>query len=501
MTVKNVDLTRLAQLEQTSPTGSQNAVDNIDSEINGLLAGEGVEGKTSEEIQKEIEQLEKERAANIKKMQKLQEEIKGLVKKAEDLVDEAAEAQGKIAQETKDKSKKVVNEQVQKYIAANKEKSGSMTQAQLSENISKNIPDPNFGAAVAKLLEASGIMDEVDYCLGALDSLITDTDYLDFQLEAANEEFNAAKEAEEAAAEAEECTPPPSCDPIGFMAEDENGKMAQFDFIKDGDGDGEFNSTDDFLGAQDQWNEMKAADANNDGTVSAKELDDAGIQVIKNKDGKSAKSITEQFGEKFSIKLDSYKTGGEYAGITDVENNDHDNDGVKNQDLLGTFKVTLGKDEAGDDITADGYNTLDDVDFLQSEYGVEAGEIEQQTKDNIFASDIQGFVEFVNEMTTKKVPELNQKIDEGLAGINVEKLQTEEFQSLYKRQSEANAQIKVDEIKAEVDAEIAAEEAETVGEEKAAEATEETKVTETAEEEKATGADKEGKKKKEDKKA
>ena len=434
-------------------------------------------------------------------MEALKKEIEDLAKKAQDEVDKAIDLQEKIAEETKAQSKEVVKEQIAAYIAANKEEPGSMTRSQLNEGIANNIPDANFGAAVAALVEATGIMDEVDYCLDELDALIVDTANIDFKLEVANTDLKSAEEAAAAAAAAEEeanCPPPETCDPIGFMAEDENGEMAQFDFIKDGDGDGEFNSTDDFLGAKDRWAEMQAADLDGNGSVTAAELDEAGIQVIKNKDGDSAKTITEQFGEDFSIDLTSYKRGGEYAGITDVENLDTNGNNVQDQELLGTFTVNTGKTDAeGNAITAEGYNTLDDIEYLQSEYGVEAGEIEQQTKDNIFASDVQEFADFADDMREESA-KIRESIDTEYANLGFEKTELEEFQNTLKTESEASAAAKVENIKTQAEAQETKDELEAEEAQKAQAEEAEAQAEVKAEEEAEKLAEEEDKKKKED---
>ena len=483
-------------------TGSSNSDTSV-NETSSLMASEEtseVNSKTIEDLEAEIEELEGDREKNVKQMEALEIEIKKLADKAQDEVDKAIDLQKDIAEETKAQSKEVVKEQIAAYIAANKEEPGSMTRSQLNEGIANNIPDTDFGKAVAALVEATGIMDEVDYCLDELDALIVDTANIDFKLEVAKADLSSAEEAAEAAAAAEEeanCPPPETCDPIGFMAEDENGEMAQFDFIKDGDGDGEFNSTDDFLGAEDQWKEMLAADLDGNGSVTAAELDEVGIQVIKNKDGDSAKTITEQFGKDFSVDLTSYKRGGEYAGITD-QKLDGNNNNVQDQELLGTFTVNTGKTDAeGNAITAEGYNTLDDIEYLQSEYGVEAGEVEQQSKDNIFASDVQHFADFADDMREESA-EIRESIDTEYANLGFEKIELEEFQNTLKTESEASAAAKVENIKTQAEAQETKDEleAEEAQKEQAEEAEAQAEVE--AEEEAEKLAEEEDKKKKED---
>lgn len=66
-------------------------------------------------------------------------------------------------------------------------------------------------------------------------------------------------------------------DPIGWREGDTN-----FLFTIDRNGDGKFNGPEEFVGAENGWNEMIAADANSDGTLTAEEMATAGFSVMEN---------------------------------------------------------------------------------------------------------------------------------------------------------------------------------------------------------------------------
>ena len=358
-------------------------------------------------IQEKMEKLQEEYDKEVEKMEQIKEDIEDLADKVTENITKAAAAQEQAVKENEEQSQAIVDEQLKAYIEANQEGGEGMTREQLQENIKKAIPGtPNIGEALAAALEANEQISEIDALLGQLGTLTAKVKPMEDQLNAYSQLLgeDAAADAETPAAgeqEGKKC-----CDPIGFEA---NGQ--EFNFFTDKDEDGKLSQTNEFLGADKQWEEMTAADIDGNGTVTAEELDEKGIQMA-GKDGtiiKGADAYKEAFGENFSINLNSYDENGTYAGIDTTK--DTDADGTVDQELLGTFNVNVNGEEI------QGYNTLDDVDWLSENYGVEISEstgaedAEEQTEALKFDK-VQGFIDFA-EMAAEQ----NELAKQELAAI------------------------------------------------------------------------------------
>lgn len=132
-------------------------------------------------------------------------------------------------------------------------------------------------------------------------------------------------------------------DPIGFI----DGNGDRFDFITDRNDDGIFNGVNEFLGAQNGFDEMRGLDKDGNGIVEGNEL--AGLKLLKtDKSGKQ--SFIDASAMDIKVDLKSYQDkGGASIG--------------KGQSLLGNFNLTVG----GESIQ--GYNTLDSSEYLNKTYG------------------------------------------------------------------------------------------------------------------------------------
>ena len=124
-----------------------------------------------------------------------------------------------------------------------------------------------------------------------------------------------------------------------------------------------------------------------------------------------AEAFTEAFGENFSIDLNSYAEGGTHSAVDTTA--DFDADGVMDQQLLGTFNVNVN----GSDVQ--GYNTLDDVDWLSSNYGVAISEEATQATTDVNGlldtsnlGEFQAMGEFYNTALEK-----NQMMRQQLEGV------------------------------------------------------------------------------------
>lgn len=379
-------------------------------------------GEESAKIKEEIQELEEKKQENIEKMEKIEAEIEDLAEAAEANIMEALAKQEAAAEEHEEESKAALDENIKAYVEANKEGGEGMTREELQANIKNSLPNaPQLADSMALLVEANEQISEIDSCLGELNKLILDTQAIDAEIEAKEGEYEAAVAAEEAA----KC-----CDPIGFTTTDKDGNQAQYDFIVD---DGAFDSTSDFLGANGQWNEMAALDTDGDNIVSSAELQAGNIKAVKtNADGsQEIVDLAQEFGEDFSIDLSSYSQGGSHSAIDTVS--DDDGDGVANQTLLGTFNLNINGE------TVNGYNTLDDNDWLSENYGISANTDAETTDSLNYSEDLLPHVNFFNTYT-QKVQELKESLQEAYAALGVSESDMAELDSTIKKEADVKAQ-------------------------------------------------------------
>ena len=387
--------------------------------VSGTNGTTATSGATSEEIQEEIEKLEEEKAENIEKMEKIEDHIEELAESAKENIEKAAAAQNEAVKEHEEEVDKALDEQLNAYIEANKEGGEGMTRDELQENIKGALPNiPEVGDAVAALTAASKEVSEIDSCLGELNKLISDTQLIDEEIKAKEGEYEAAVQAEEAA----KC-----CDPIGFTT-GEGEDQAQYDFIVD---DGSFDSTSDFLGADGQWSEMTALDTDGDNIVSAAELQAGNIKAVKtNADGsQEIVDLAEEFGEDFSIDLSSYEEGGSHSAINTEA--DENGNGVNDQTLLGTFSLNINGEKVN------GYNTLDDSEWLSENYGIANG-TETDSEAIEYSEELQPHVNFFNEYTELS-EQLKTEIQEGYENIGISQEQMASIDEIAQKEGDEDA--------------------------------------------------------------
>ena len=415
---RNADLLDNIRSRRTSDASGVDALSSLGS----------LNGKTSAQIEEEIKELEAEKKANMAEIQKYEAKIKELTQSVKDGMAEAKELQKEAIEDHKEEANQVVDSNIAAYVAANQNGGEGMSKEQLESNISQSMPDaPNLAKALAKYVTASRELSEIDNLLEGLNTVILETDQIEADIETKTAEKEVAKKAEEASKNS-------GCDPIGF---EKDG--ARYDFIVD---DGNFDSTSDFLGAEDQWAAMQKLDTDGDNIVSAQELSDGGIKLLKtNPDGSQEKVDPTELGDDFSVDLNSYQQGGSYDGIG---NTDSDGDGMTDQQLLGTFNVNIG----GQSIK--GYNTYDDVDYLASEYGVDIAE-EASAKDKQPSSlheDLQPHEEFYNEFTEIS-QQLQEELAEGLDALGVSEDTIDKINKYAKEEADKDAARFSEQMKAE----------------------------------------------------
>lgn len=404
--LENVNLDELNPVEDTFESTTASSVDTA--------------GKSSEELEEMKAELEDKKAENYDKMGKIEDKIEELIDEATEKVEEA-EGEYETAQEQyQEDAKATLKEQMKAYVAANKEDGEGMTREQLQQNIANALPNaPQVAEVFNAYAEATGLLDEVDSLVFDLRGIIEETKTIEDQISSLDNSIEMAKAAEEAAK---------SCDPIGFETED----GTKYDFIVD---DGAFDSTSDFLGAEDQWAEMEALDTDGDGIVNNEELKAGNIKMVKTEaDGtQSVVDVAEEFGEDFSIDLNSYKSAEEGAQYAGIDAGDHDGDGTANQELLGTFGVNLGDGEEA--IT--GYNTLDDTEWLADEYGLSVAEAGEDSGSS-YSAELQIHADLATTYE-EQVQALRERIDQGYELFELEEEEMADFDDTLKAEADKNA--------------------------------------------------------------
>lgn len=450
----NIDELQLTEAEMAELKGAQNTEKTAEAE-------ETTETDGTAEIEERIANLEADKEAKMADMEALEAKIEELAEDIEAKIAEAAKVQEAKVEEHKEEVQKAIEKNVAQYIA-DKKAGKDVTQDDLQTNINASLESfTGIPDVVSNLFVANSELKILDTHLGQLEDMATDVSTIDTQIASEKSNLEAAKAAEEAAKSTSK-----SCDPIGFTDAEGN----TFDFVvMDEDG---FNTTSDFLGAEGQWDAMKALDTTGgedgaaDGKVTIDELRAAGIGLVMNgKDGNKevmdADKIAEMFGDDFTIDLNSYENGGEHDAVSA---GDHDDDGVADQDLLGTFTVS-GSKNLGTDNTAKGYNTLDDQDWLTENYGLEAdvvdenGEVEaaaQKDDDATVSDELAAHMEFI-EQYKEKANNLRESLENQWALYD---LDTELLEFIDNSAAQV-AEIETQEIDAEVEAEQAEETEET----------------------------------------
>ncbi|MBQ4078965.1 hypothetical protein IJD15_07285 [bacterium] len=419
-------------------SGDAQATDIAAAEGEYAAAAEALEGTpkvaTTEEGQKildEIEDLEEERDDNYEKMEKIEAHIEDLTEQAEANIMKAAKQQEAAVEEHEEETQKAVDEQLNAYVAANKEGGEGMTREELQKNVKGALGHiPEVGEAVSALLEANDQINEIDSCLGELNNLITDTQDIEQQIELKNQEFEAVESAAQqppassgsgSGSEDGDCPPQP-CEPQGFQ--DNQGN--QYDFFIDKDQNGTLSNESEFLGYEGgkqgqeaAWAEMTQLDTSGDGIVDASELAAGGVMVYKTdaNGNQTAMTIEEAFGEDSDLAINTQQHETAKQGVG--PNNFNTGTGSENNELWGTFDVTLN----GENLN--GYQTNDDINWLKENYNFsdyanengltsgEAGEqVESEDAQEAVSAELQQHIDFFNTYS-QKVQELKEMLMQG----------------------------------------------------------------------------------------
>lgn len=300
-----------------------------------------------EALKTSIAGLENQIAYNNNQLSILEKNVEALKEEIEELIEQAIDESEEIAEEQKEEAKKIVAQELDNYTSAK----GAMTYEEFQSNLAGRLDSldsssqSKLSSITIKLLNAESKMSSLNGYLTQMNSLQNTNSLMQEQIGTKTVEMESlqAQMIEENANCEDDCCQ--RTDPIGFETD---GK--KYDFFVDKDDNGLLSNEQEFLGAQDGWQEMSALDTNGDGKVDKSELEESDLKVvITDESGKqSVADAADIFGDEDSIDLNSYNE----------LNQEMDNGNA----LLGTFGLTFGGEKI------EGYNTLDTLDWLDDNY-------------------------------------------------------------------------------------------------------------------------------------
>ena len=315
-----------------------NSVTNSTTSSN--LSSEQIQDQI-ETAEKNLENIKKEKEETDEKIAQLQQQATELKEEIDNAIEEAIESANKYTEEQQEKIKNTVDSVMEEYL------SGAITKEEMKAKLGTLLGeiDPELPAEITSVLDSiDSKINELQNITSTIAQLQTISECFGKQIENANQRLeNLCAQKEEAEKREEEAK---KCDPIGFVAD---GKIC--DFIIDRNGDGKFNNETEFLGAENNWNEMINLDklGNNDGVVSAEEMQNAGVKVlVTDVDGTQSIVDVADLGVE-EIDLSTYQSVNQQIG--------------SGNEVLGVFGMTINGKQ-----TNDTYNTLDSIDWLDKHY-------------------------------------------------------------------------------------------------------------------------------------
>ena len=369
------------------------------------------------------------------KSDKIKEVVEQLSGEIEQSISEAVKKQQKLTEEEEKRVQNIIEQEIKQY-KTDKEAGKPVTLDTLNAKIQSQMNDSGFDTEMqvivgnlvltnSKINQMETLLDElgtVSERINELDGEITD---LDDKISGLEDEIKQ----EEASTKRH--------DPIGFEAD---GK--KYEFVVDRDNSNDLTNISEFLGAEDNFNEMIALDMDESGNVDKEELKSAGVKILvtdTQTGEQTLKDIDEVFTDGLSVNLKSY--------------NDLSGQNVQNEDgqtVLGNFEVQLGEDQ-----TIEGYSTLDTDEYLLNNYTFSG---ENQTAETATADSnevTKSIEEFLSEYRAK-VDEYKEEFDNLLASYEF----STELIDCIKENGLMTAKLEADEILNKIDEENKAEEAE-----------------------------------------
>ncbi len=333
--------------EYTRPIGHDEEAQKIFSRFSShLVTATGTDSPEIKAAREKLASINNQILSNNQEMQVLEVTIEALQDEVEEQIKEAIDESEDIQDENKKKAKEAINTNLNDYTNSK----GEMTYEQFKSNVSSDLKGIKTKSG-RELSEVMCSLMDANYKMNLLKGYVSDLNELNMD----NVELSAdAEDAKieldnliEEAANSGNSDPDAECtDPIGFY-----NNTTRYDFFVDKDKNEDITNEKEFLGAEKGFEEVHALDTDDNGIVTASELEKANVKVIKTGTDGIQKILdpSEIFkNSNDGIKLDSYEQTNQDIG-----------DGNK---LIGTFSATV----EGQNLS--GYQTLDTNEWLDENY-------------------------------------------------------------------------------------------------------------------------------------
>ncbi len=332
---------------QNEVEGLFEAAETVQDQLNIAATGTNAAVATND-LTTEIAALQAEIAAkqaqievNNKKINELNTKLTEMKTQIEENIAESVKKIEDITDDQKTKVKQIVADTLDEV-----EKQSGDNPKTYTELLGGKIETANIGAdsQIAKVindLTTNNVqIATMENLVGQVTTLNTANTTLGTEIQTLNTEI--------AEKQAVETTKSKSCDPIGFKLDD----GSTIDLFVDKDNNGDLSNEKEFLGADNQWNEMASLDTDGDNKVSKAEMVAGNLFAYKKdaQGNRTVQNVSDLFGDEDFIDLSSYK---------DSNNKDIGNGNVE----LGTFSLTMSGA-----VNNTGYNTLDNIDWLKNNY-------------------------------------------------------------------------------------------------------------------------------------
>ena len=386
------------------PYGHGNEAKAIyDKFVDNLAKATTVDSAALIEAQNKLSKINTEIVQNNRELKNLEYNITILQQSIEQKINDAIDKSKDIEESQKEDAKNVVSDRLNEYTSSN----GKMTYEEFQKNVASDLDglsgeaNSKLSKAVLQILDAQRDMSTLKGYMSKMSTVIANNKNLTTQADEVKASIDKIK-----ANATNEDKDRNRCDPIGFS--DNDGK--RYDFFVDKDSDGNVTNENEFLGAENGFQEMKDADANGDGKVTADELDAKNVKmVVTNSDGtQEIKNATDVLKEGDSIDLASYQSQN-----TELENGNA---------LLGTFSVNMGGQKLDT-----GYQTLDKLDWLDEnfEFSDEINGVGRHIRTEGEVSKAEDYTEKYN-LFTQNFEKLKSKQQEAMAALNLTSSEVED---------------------------------------------------------------------------
>ncbi len=346
-TFPDIGVVALVNGDYECPVGHDDEATAIYSKfVSEILKATSEEAGELRNAQNRLNAITLQITSNNSKLSDLDNKILMLQASIEEKIRKAIDEIEDIAQEQKDEANNIVNSRLDEYTRSK----GKMSYDEFKDGLSSDLSNlaavtgRDISSQILQIVDAQNDMGTLNQYLTSMKGIMDENESLEKEAQDVQSQIEElTKKVEEKANGTDEDAQ--ATDPIGFKDGD-----VRYDFFVDKDKNQDLSNKNEFLGAENGFEELLKLDNNKDKKVDASELDKNNVKVVVTKaDGsQQIKKASEVFSKDDSIDLSSYS-----ATNKDIGNGNKQ---------IGQFNLSMG----GSDIR--GYQTLDTDDWLNQNY-------------------------------------------------------------------------------------------------------------------------------------